>query len=234
MGSRSHHWQEVLRQARDGNREDLVETHIRPAMVERRKVVEGSVQNLGKQLADYVDRLVLVRKTRNQSMQDDGHDMVEDERNVEDADLFSDTTSVGGASTVKSRSTLQTKNTSRSKSSKNRRKADRKLYSTKEGSMYEDIGIMAAVHELVSGVTAVRDEVSQLVRGLCEIGQLDNLGNLQNNMQGLLDQVELALPLVWIPDAEATVEDIVRGGMVKTDYTSPVHLLPAHLRFPPQ
>merc|ERR1712106_572639 len=243
--ARSHHWQEVLRQARDGNREDLVETHIRPAMVERRKVVEGSVQNLGKQLADYVDRLVLVRKTRNQSMQDDGHDMVEDERNVEDADLFSDTTSVGGASTVKSRSTLQTKNTSRSKSSKNRRKADRKLYSTKEGSMYEDIGIMASVHELVSGVTTVRDEVSQLVRGLCEIGQLDNLGNLQNNMQGLLDQVELALPLVWIPDAagtegsdkfgpEATVEDIVRGGMAKTDYTSPVHLLPAHLRFPPQ
>jgi len=243
--ARSHQWQEVLRQARDGNREDLVETHIRPAMVERREVLAGTVTRIRKELADYVARLVLVRKTRNQSLQDDGHDMVEDERNIEDADMFSDTTSVGGASTVKSRSTLQTRNTSRSKSSKNRRKADRKLYSTKEGSMYEDIGIMAAVHELVSGIPAVREEISQLVRGLCEIGVQHELGILQDNMQELLDKVEGALPVVWVADVggvdgadkfgpDATVEDIVRGGMVKTDYVSPVHLLPANLRYPPQ
>merc|ERR1719153_1719316 len=106
---------------------------------------------------------MLIRKTRNSALEDSHDDLVDDDRNIEDSDLFSDTTSVGGASTVKSRSTLQTRNTSRSKSSKNRRKADRKLYSTKEGSMYEDIGIMAAVHDLVSGIPGVREEGGQEV-----------------------------------------------------------------------
>jgi len=243
--TRCNKWQEVLRQARDGGREDLVETHIRPAARDRRKVLCENLLDLSKRMSAYVERLLLVRNSRNLSMQDDGHDLVEDERNVDDADLFSDTTSVGGASTVKSRSTLQTRNTSRSKSSKNRRKADRKLYSTKEGSMYEDIGIMAAVHDLVTGIPGVKDEIKFLLRCMCEIGELEYLGNLQETMQGLLDQVEEALPKVWVPDVvgaegsdrfgpEATVEDIVRGGVAKTEYTSPVHLLPPHLRFPPQ
>jgi len=243
--TRCNKWQEVLRQARDGDREDLVETHIRPASLERRKVLWENTESLSRRLADHVDRLLLVRKTRNQALDDDGHDMLEDERNIDDADLFSETTSVGGTSTVKSRSTLQTRNTSRSKSSKNRRKADRKLYSTKEGSMYEDIGIMAAVHDLVSGIPGVREEIGHLIRCMCEIGELNHLNTLQEGMQSLLDQVDLAMPQVWLPDAageegsdkfgpEATVEDIVRGGVVKTEYKSPVHLLPPHLRFPPQ
>ena len=115
---------------------------------------------------------------------------IDDDRNIEDADLFSDTTSVGGASTVKSRSTLQTRNSSRSKSSKNRRKADRKMYSTKEGSIYEDIGIMAAVHDLLCGVPSLRDELSQLIRSLIDIGEDKELNLIQEKMQEFLDEID--------------------------------------------
>ena len=93
-----------------------------------------------------------------------GEEMIEMDRNVEDADMFSDTTSFRGSvtSTVKSKSTLKTRTTTRSKSSKNRRKQERKIYTTKEGSMYEDVGIIAAVHELISSVSQVRDEVREV------------------------------------------------------------------------
>merc|ERR1711915_449291 len=135
-------------------------------------------------------------RTRINALQNDCDNDFEDDKNVDDADLFSETTSVGGASTIKSRSTLQTRTSSRSKSIKNRRKADRKLYSTKEGSMYEDIGIMAAVHELLCGVPAVKDEISKVMRTLADIGVLEKLKSLQEKFQFLLDQIDASIPIV--------------------------------------
>merc|ERR1719209_1438032 len=141
--ARTHEWQEALRSAWVDGREDLVETHIQPAMVERQKVLEGSILGHMTDLRSMVERLGVVRRSRTAAMEGDGE---EDERNLEDADIFSDTSSVGGAATtVRTRSTLQTRATN--KTSKSRRKADRKLYSTKEGSAHEDLGIIVAVHE---------------------------------------------------------------------------------------
>ena len=120
----------------------------------------------------------------------------------DDAELISETTSVGGASTIKSCSTLQTMTSLRAKSNKNRRKADRKLYSIKEGSMYEDIGIMAAVHELLCGVPAVKDEIGKVMRILADIGVLEKLKSLQEKFQFLLDQIDTSIPIVWHEDRE--------------------------------
>merc|ERR1719291_98393 len=108
-------------------------------MIERKKVLEGSILGHMTDLRSMVERLGMVRRSRTAAMEGDGE---EDERNLEDADIFSDTSSVGGAATtVRTRSTLQTRATNKTgKSSKMRRKADRKLYSTKEGSAHEDPG----------------------------------------------------------------------------------------------
>ena len=53
-----------------------------------------------------------------------------------------------------------------------RRKQDRKLFSTKEGSLHEDIGIMAAIHELISGIPTLRDEVGIVLRSLVEVFEI--------------------------------------------------------------
>ena len=121
---RSHQWEEALRIVRDSNRDDLVETNVKPALIERRDVLTDSIESVKKQLKAFVERLILVRRTRNFALQNDCDNDIEDDRNVDDADLFSETTSVGGASTIRSRSTLQTRTSSRSKSSKNKRKAE--------------------------------------------------------------------------------------------------------------
>ena len=248
--ARCHQWRHLLRLVWDLKRDDLIQTHVRPALVLRRDTLEESIGINRHQLDLYVERLGKVRTYRNSKLHNDLEDIVDDDRNVEDADLFSETTSVGGTSTAKSRSTLQTKNTSRSKSSKNRRKQDRKLFSTKEGSLYEDIGLMAAIHELISGLPVLRDEVGLVLRGLAEVGdeeedvlQSKPMKNLLSSMDSLLERIEVVVPLVWCDVSqeaeqerfgpEHTVEDIVRGGLASQEYKSPVHLLPPNLRFPP-
>ena len=125
------------------------------------------------------------------------------------------------------RSTLQTRASSRSKSSKTRRKQDRRLYCTKEGSAHEDLGIMAAVHELVTALPALRQEVGLLLRGLAEVGAEGGLLELQEATQGLLEAGEAALAQVWSDTVvqgegerfgpEATTEDIVRGGQAQAE-----------------
>ena len=174
-----------------------------------------------------------------------GEEMIEMDRNVEDADMFSDTTSFRGSvtSTVKSKSTLKTRTTTRSKSSKNRRKQERKIYTTKEGSMYEDIGIIAAVHELISSVSQVRDEVREVVRVAVEIGRDDLVPDTQNKMEEWMTLIDKVSPVVWRPEdkdkeedkfgPEATVEDIIRGKAAKQEYSPPLHILPPQLRYPP-
>ena len=224
--ARTQQWEEAVSRAREGGREDLLETHVRPALLERRQVLEVSVATRSKQLGELVARLEVVRRSRAGAMEEGGDE--EDDRNLEDADLFSETTSVGGgASTVRTRSTLQTRATSRSKSSKTRRKADRRLYSTKEGSSHEDLGIMAEVHELVTGLVMLRLEVGLLLRGLAELMVEQGAAELQGAVQELLEQGEKCLPLVWPEERaetgdkfgpEATVEDIVRGGVREEGY----------------
>ena len=243
--ARSHHWPQLLSLLRDLGRPDLIQTHALPALLLRRSTLAETISNNLTQLNHHVERLATVRKSRNGQLQDGVEDVVEDDRNVEDADLFSETTSVGGTSTVKSRSTLQTRNTSRSKSSKTRRKKDRKLFSTKEGSAYEDIGLMAAIHELISGIPVLRDEVGQVLRALVELEEEAGLSALQTSMEELIERIEAVSPVVWCEvgqeqelerfGPEHTVEDIVRGGLglTKEEYRSPVHLLPPNLRFPP-
>ena len=240
--ARCHQWRHLLRLVWDLTREDLIQTHVRPALLLRRNTLADSIAVNLNQLDQYVERLGKVRTYRNSQLHDVA-DVDDDDRNVDDADLFSETTSVGGTSTVKSRSTLQTRNTSRSKSSKNRRKQDRKLFSTKEGSLHEDIGLMAAIHELISGVPVLRDEVGLVLRGLVEVGEEDDLSKVQMEMANLLERIEVVVPIVWCEVSqeaeqerfgpEHTVEDIVRGGVTSQEYKSPVHLLPPNLRFPP-
>ena len=67
----------------------------------------------------------------------------------------------------------------RSKSSKNRRKHERKVYSSREGSTHEDLGLIADLHEALTGVPGLLTEVSQVVRSLLELEQQQGLPELQ-------------------------------------------------------
>ena len=110
--------------------------------------------------------------------------------------------------------------------------------------MYEDIGIIAAVHDLVSAVPMVREEVGMIVRVLVDIDREDLIDRLQTNLELLLSYIDKICPQVWRPEdsdkddldkfgPEATVEDIIQGKVAKQEYSPPLHLLPPNLRYPP-
>jgi elongator complex protein 1 len=243
--ARCHRWQQALRQAGEDGRPDLVQTHVVPALRARTSELEAEVAARTGRLEQMAARLAAVRKGRAAGPASGAPGEEEDDRNLEDAELFSETSSVGsgGASTVRTaRSSLATRASGRSgKSSKTRRKADRRLYSVKEGSSHEDLGLVAALHELVSGLPGLREEVGRLLRGLAEAG--GEGGELQAATAALLERAGRLLPEVWPeeegPEGErwgpgATTEDIVRGAAgAGAAYRTPLHLLPPHLRAQP-
>merc|ERR1712079_22144 len=108
--------------------------------------------------------------------------------NLEDADMYSDVTSQAGSlgqsmiSKVKSNpGSLKTRVSKGSKSSRSRRKQELKKYSTKEGSKYEDLGIMVALHDLISQTyKSLFNEVSSLLRVLVKYGFKDIAKRLQD------------------------------------------------------
>ena len=53
------------------------------------------------------------------------------------------------------------------------------MYSTREGSQYEDLGLIAELHETISAVPGLVLEVSTILRGLLELEQEDGLKELQ-------------------------------------------------------
>merc|ERR1719474_582258 len=172
-------------------------------------------------------------------------DDVEDDRNLEDVDMFSETTSVGGgsvASTAKSKSTLATRQSNKSKNSKNRRKQDRKVYSTREGSTHEDLGLINDLHEAISSVPGIVNEVAEVLRGLLQLGEEAGLALLQTDTERLLTVCEEAKPRIWVGQEpvkerfgpQCTVEDIVRGTGGSNQYRSPLELMVPLIRFAPR
>ena len=129
------------------------------------------------------------------------------EQELENMDLYSDTTSqVSVMSSTPERGSktnplsIQTKaSSSRTKSSKNRRKADRKKYSTKEGGMHEDIGLIASLHQLITDVYNLNvPEVTSLTRALMRVpGQFRCAKALQDMMMNLLNEISAREAIIW-------------------------------------
>ena len=67
-----------------------------------------------------------------------------------------------------------------------RRKQELKKYSTKEGSKYEDLGLMAALHDLISQTyKSTFGEISQLIRVLYKFGKIETAKSLQVKLKDL-------------------------------------------------
>ena len=104
--------------------------------------------------------------------------------------------------------------------------------------------IIATVHDIISSVPGVRDEISQITRALVQINREDLISETQTTMEELLTFVEKIIPEVWKPEEadkedfdkfgpQHTVEDIIKGKVTKQEYSPPIHLLPPQLRYPP-
>ena len=134
--------------------------------------------------------------------------------------------------------------------SRNRRKQENKKYSTKEGSKYEDLGLMVALHDLISQTYKSNfNEVSSLLRVLVKYGFKDTAKKIQDKTMKLDSEIKEKEPVIWNPKwmenlhedenlkfgPGATTEDILnRANNQDSVYKPELSMLEPKFRFPPQ
>ncbi|XP_037531563.1 elongator complex protein 1 [Nematolebias whitei] len=182
-------WEEALRLIYMHSRQDITETNLKPALLE---AVNTQTVFLEAQVATFTrhrNRLAVVREQKEKARLDM---LDEDGPDCPDVELYSEASSAMTASKYS-----QSNSRISSRSSKNRRKAERKKLSLKEGSPMEDRALMHALGEILSTVDKMREEVHGLLTALV-LFQFDKQAEkLQLAYEGTLQTVEAAVPEVW-------------------------------------
>ncbi|XP_026186169.1 elongator complex protein 1 isoform X1 [Mastacembelus armatus] len=182
-------WDEALRLIYMHNRQDITETNLKPALTE---AVGTQVVFLEAQVATFTRhraRLAVVREQKQKARLDM---LDEDGPDCPDAELYSEASSVMTSSKYS-----QSNSRISSRSSKNRRKAERKKLSLKEGSPMEDRALMHALGEIITTVDKMREEVHNLLKALV-LFQFDKQAEkLQVVYEEALQMMESAVPEVW-------------------------------------
>ncbi|XP_054453023.1 elongator complex protein 1 [Anoplopoma fimbria] len=182
-------WEEALRLIYMHNRQDITETNLKPALLE---AFSTQTSFLDAQVATFTrhkTRLAVVREQKEKARLDM---LDEDGPDCPDAELYSEASSVmTGSKYSQSNSRIS------SRSSKNRRKAERKKLSLKEGSPMEDRALMYALGEILTTVDKMREEVHGLLKALV-LFQFDKQAEkLQPAYEEALQMMEAAVPEVW-------------------------------------
>nr|XP_020449669.1 elongator complex protein 1 isoform X2 [Monopterus albus] len=182
-------WEEALRLIYLHNRQDITETNLKPALTEavgtQTVFLEAQVATFARHRA----RLAVVREQKQKARLDM---LDEDDPDCPDAEFYSEASSVmTGSKYSHSNSRIS------SRSSKNRRKAERKKISLKEGSPMEDRALMYAMGEIITTVDKMREEVHSLLKALV-LFQFDKQAEkLQLAYDDALRVMEAAVPEVW-------------------------------------
>ncbi|KAK7492537.1 hypothetical protein BaRGS_00016203 [Batillaria attramentaria] len=209
-----HHakWEEALRLMYTYQRTDIIETHLRDAVSDACRETMATLEAQQAEMEHHVARLAVVRVSLYLSVATASEDHHPDNPN---ADLFSDTSSATGESIQSSidsnRSTVFSKMSGRS--NRNRRKADHKKWSLKEGSPFEDCALIDAIAKIITSVDGMRDEINALLRVLVQFHQVEPAEQLQAQYEGILSSIQTAIPQVWVQQEAADNTAVLGPGM---------------------
>ncbi|XP_070543580.1 elongator complex protein 1-like [Ptychodera flava] len=198
-------WEEALFLMYRHNRLDLVETNLKPAILQGYNTYTSQLESLTPQFERYKHRLSVVRETKEKRRQG-----LFDEDGVadKDGDLFSDTSSIGRSSY--SQYTASNSRIS-GRSSKNRRKTERKKYSLKEGSEFEDLALLEAISGLMTKVDQLKGDMGTLIRVLVQYNYDTEAHELQMILEKTIQMMEKSVTEIWKPemDVESSVTPIL-------------------------
>lgn len=188
-------WDEALRLIHRHNRQDITETNLKPALLEAFSAQTAFLESQVSTFTRHRNRLAVVREQKKARM-----DLLDEEGpDCADAELYSEASSIlTGSKHSQSNSHIS------SRSSKNRRKAERKKLSLKEGSPMEDRALMHALGEIVTTVDKMREEVHSLLKMLVLFGFERQAHRLQEEFSEALCLMETAVPEVWPEQSQNT------------------------------
>uniref|UniRef100_A0A4W4HCC7 Elongator complex protein 1 n=1 Tax=Electrophorus electricus TaxID=8005 RepID=A0A4W4HCC7_ELEEL len=190
-------WEEALRLIYLYSRQDIIETHLKPALLEAHSMQVAFLESQMALFTRYKSRLAVVleqkEKTKLLLIDEDGPDCGE-------AELYSEASSVLTGSRFGSKYSHSNSRIS-SRSSKNRRKAEGKKHSLKEGSPFEDIALLHALIQIIHVTDKMRDneskEIHSLLRALVLFLFDVRASSLQAKYSELLQLIETSIPEIW-------------------------------------
>ncbi|XP_053405572.1 putative elongator complex protein 1 [Mercenaria mercenaria] len=195
-------WDEAIRMMHKYRRTDFIETDLKSQLLES---FDGHVSNLDQMKENfekYRTRLGVVRQEKEQARLE----LIESGGvgNVQDADLFSDTSSATGESVQSSRYSAETTSSAYSKMSgrsvKNRRKAEHKRWKLKEGSEFEDFALISALAKIIKYVDGLREEMRSLVRALVMFHYDRQAEQIQKQFDSFLTLIDKSIPQIWLDE----------------------------------
>ncbi|XP_005382814.1 PREDICTED: elongator complex protein 1 [Chinchilla lanigera] len=186
-------WEEALRLVYKYNRLDIIETNIKPSILEAQKNYMAFLDSQTTTFSRHKKRLLVVRELKEQAQQVNPDDEVP---HVQESDLFSETSSIVSGGDMSGRYSHSNSRIS-ARSSKNRRKAERKKHSLREGSPLEDLALLEALNEVIQSTEKLKDEIHRILKVLF-LFEFDEQGReLQEAFDGTLQLMERSLPEIW-------------------------------------
>uniref|UniRef100_A0A6Q2X8U6 Elongator complex protein 1 n=1 Tax=Esox lucius TaxID=8010 RepID=A0A6Q2X8U6_ESOLU len=168
-------WEEALRLVYLYNRQDIIETNLKPALLEAFSSQTSFLEAQKAMFIRHKTRLAVLLGRRT---------------------LLTQSCSVMTGSHAGSKYSHSNSRIS-SRSSKNRRKAERKKLSLKEGSPLEDVALLHALTEVIHCVDKMREEVHSLLKALVLFQFDGQAGRLQQAYGEALLLIEAGIPEVW-------------------------------------
>lgn len=161
-------------------------TSLMPVLENHCVDMATSIESNEKLFRKYTQRLQIVRIEKQKEILDD----------VQDADNFSETSSVSGYSHRTWSST--TGSTATGRTSRQQKKMAKKLVSLKEGSKHEEIALLQALTELITLNEQTQEECSSLVLVLLLMNLEALACKIQDSLRSFAKTIEKFLPEIWV------------------------------------
>ncbi|XP_042304851.1 elongator complex protein 1 isoform X2 [Sceloporus undulatus] len=191
-------WDEALRLIYKYNRNDVLETNFKPSLLEVQKNHLMFLETQKAAFSRHRKRLSVVRELKQQAQ----NELLDFEgTNCPESDLFSDASSLVTASDMSSKYTHSNSRIS-ARSSKNRRKAERKKHSLKEGSPLEDVALLEVLGEIVRRIDSLKGEVHSLLKYLVLFGYDGQAQELQQAFEDILQLTQNSVLEIWSPNLQ--------------------------------
>uniref|UniRef100_A0A8C3XV19 Elongator complex protein 1 n=1 Tax=Chelydra serpentina TaxID=8475 RepID=A0A8C3XV19_CHESE len=186
-------WEEALRLIHKYRRLDILETNFKPAILAAQRNYLVFLDSQKTTFTRHRQRLLVVRELKEQAPDETPHCL--------EADLLSETSSIVTASDMSGKYSHSNSRIS-ARSSKNRRKAERKRHSLKEGSPLEDLALLEALGENIRTTENMKGEVHSLLKGLVLFGYDEPARELQQALEAALQLIERSLLEIWTTDLQ--------------------------------
>ncbi|XP_064474932.1 putative elongator complex protein 1 [Ornithodoros turicata] len=194
----AHLWDEALSKIHSYKKSELLDRVWKPAVKNEHVNMTETIDTLFETWQKHCNRLTVVRELKmscDQGPEDDTDD-----------GAYSDVASLSSRPaterSIKS-ATVLTGSIATMRTARNKKKQERKKYTLKEGSRFEDLALVVALAEAVSSADKLQEDCGSLLKALAIAGYDSEAKDLQQKFSALLASIGKNIPEVWPPESAA-------------------------------